>query len=356
MIESIDQREGGGTPDEVPAAPVITVAVCSFNGAERIGAALKALNQQVHSTPFEVIVVDDGSSDDTAAIAAQAGATVIRLDENLGRGSALQQATKRARGVILAMVDDDCVPSPDWVQRLADEWRQAPREVTVIGGSVRPLAVDSFNRRYVEFREPLRALELEGDRNPGFASRLRRALLPCPHGTGRRAVRSTAGANMSVRLSALREVGGFDPKIHFGGEEEEVCRRLQDAHGPETVQFVPDMEMPHDFRPNLGDSLRRARAYGRSHGERYAREGGIPTVQPIPLLIAGLLAPLFAWRFKLGTFALALLPLLLYRGWFRRCQETSTAEPMLYPYVRLIEDLAGELGFVEGLLAKIRSG
>jgi GT2 family glycosyltransferase len=277
---------------------------------------------------------------------------VVRLDENRGRGYALQEAIKAARGAILAMADDDCLPLPSWIEQLADEWTRAPESVTVIGGSVRPLATDTFNRRYVDFRRPLCAQELDGDGDTGLVPRLRRALFPPPDRADRRPVLSTAGANMSLRLSAVREVGGFDPAIHFGGEEHVLCRRLRETFGPDTVLFVPEIEMIHDFRPNLGDSLRRSRAYGRSHGQRWRREGGIPTVQPIPFLVAGIALALLAWRPKIGALVTALLPPLLYRGWLDRCKATGSMEPVAYPYVRFLEDIVGEVGFLAGLRNK----
>jgi hypothetical protein len=59
--------------------------------------------------------------------------------------------------------------------------------------------------------------------------------------------------------------------------------------------------------------------------------------------------PVFAWRPKFGALLVALLPPLLYRGWLARCRETHTLEPILYPYVRLLEDVAGDVGFLAGL-------
>jgi glycosyltransferase involved in cell wall biosynthesis len=349
MSDSIVDNTLKQSVDATPAMPMITVAICSFNGAGKIGAALAALGAQTGEVSFEVVVVDDGSTDDTADVAERAGATVVRLDENRGRGFALQEAIKAARGAILAMTDDDCLPLPNWIESLAEEWARAPESVTVIGGSVRPLATDTFNRRYVDFRKPLCAQELGGNGDTGLVPRLRRALFPPPARTGRRPVLSTAGANMSLRLSAVREAGGFDPAIHFGGEEETLCRHLREAFGPDTVLFVPEIEMIHNFRPNLGDSLRRSHAYGRSHGQRWRREGGIPTVQPIPFLIAGIALALLAWRPKLGALVAAFLPALLYRGWLDRCKASTSLEPVLYPYVRLLEDVAGEAGFLAGL-------
>ncbi len=352
MTDSIVGDTLEQSADGTPAIPKITVVICSFNGANKIGTALEALARQTGWVPFEVIVVDDGSTDATADIAERAGATVIRLDENRGRGYALQEATKVARGPILAMTDDDCVPLPNWIEQLAEEWTRVPEGVTAIGGSVRPLATDTFNRRYIDFRKPLCAQELDGNEDAGMVARLRRALFPPPDRADRRPVLCTAGANMSLRLSAVREVGGFDPAIRFGGEEDALCKRLREIFGPDTVLFVPEIEMIHDFRPNLGDSLRRSRAYGRAHGQKWRSEGGIPTIQPIPFLVAGIALPLLAWRPKLGTLATALLPPLLYRGWLDRCKATGSIEPVLYPYVRLLEEVAGEAGFLAGLRDK----
>ena len=163
MTDSIVGDTLEKSADATPPVPKITVVICSFNGASKIGATLAALARQTGRVPFEVVVVDDGSTDATADVAEQAGATVVRLDENHGRGYALQEAMKAARGAILAMADDDCLPLPNWIENLAEEWARAPESVTVIGGSVRPLATDTFNRRYVDFRKPLCAQELNGD-------------------------------------------------------------------------------------------------------------------------------------------------------------------------------------------------
>jgi hypothetical protein len=81
----------------------------------------------------------------------------------------------------------------------------------------------------------------------------------------------------------------------------------------------------------------------------WRRDGGIPTIKPLPFLFALLVVPLFARRPRLGVASLALAPPLLYRGWLARCRETSALEPVLYPYVCLLEDLAGMEGFLAGL-------
>src|SRR5690606_33540787 len=83
----------------------VSVVIPAFNEAERLPTTLAAL----HGLPglSEVIVVDDGSTDDTAEAARRAGARVIRLAQNRGKGAALQAGTAAARGDVLLLLDAD---------------------------------------------------------------------------------------------------------------------------------------------------------------------------------------------------------------------------------------------------------
>jgi glycosyltransferase involved in cell wall biosynthesis len=96
-----------------------SVIVPVYNGAQTLGACLKALsNQTVGGDRFEVIVVDDGSSDGSAEIAAQHGATVIR-QAHAGPGAARNRGAQEARGQLFLFTDADCEPLPSWVEQMA---------------------------------------------------------------------------------------------------------------------------------------------------------------------------------------------------------------------------------------------
>ena len=87
---------------------MISVLIPAYNEAKRIGATLAALQSMpVSETISEIIVVDDGSTDDTARIAEEGGADVVLRQKNSGKGAALQAGFDMASGDILLLLDAD---------------------------------------------------------------------------------------------------------------------------------------------------------------------------------------------------------------------------------------------------------
>ncbi len=96
---------------------LLSVVVPAYNAAATIGACVTALCGQNIDRPYEIIVVDDGSRDATAAIAQAAGATVLSTPR--GRPAAARNAGLRAaQGAIVCCTDADCAPRPDWLAQI----------------------------------------------------------------------------------------------------------------------------------------------------------------------------------------------------------------------------------------------
>ena len=110
----------------------IAVVIPARNAGATIGRTLEALSGQSHA-PDEVVVVDDGSTDDTVAIAERAGVRVLRQDAQ-GPAQARNRGAAATSAPLLAFTDADCYPSPEW---LAAGVRALERADLVQGG-VRP--------------------------------------------------------------------------------------------------------------------------------------------------------------------------------------------------------------------------
>lgn len=331
----------------------ISVVLASYNGASTIATALEALSRQSTAEPFEVIVVDDASTDATATIAARYDVRLVRLTKNGGHGHAMNAGLEAARGRFVAYMDDDCVPPDDWLARVLGAWSSMPEDVTVIGGPVIPYTLDTLNRRYAAFRRPLRPQDLALDDRAGFWTRMRLAFLPPSLPDERRAIYYAVGANMSVRAKAARDVGGFTER-RGAGEEESLVRPLRERYGEQTVQYFPDIVMQHDFHPSTRDSLRRARMYGRCHGRDWVLERGLPRVRPLPAASVTGAALVAIASLPLAFLALAASPFFLYRGWLAQLREQRSAEALLYPFIAAGEELADNVGFLEGAIQTAR--
>ena len=97
---------------------LVSVIIPAHNAAHTIEECLQAaLSQENIDFKYEVILVDDGSTDATAEIAERMGVTVIH-QENAGPGAARNAGVKASRGEILAFTDSDCAPAPRWLQHL----------------------------------------------------------------------------------------------------------------------------------------------------------------------------------------------------------------------------------------------
>jgi cellulose synthase/poly-beta-1,6-N-acetylglucosamine synthase-like glycosyltransferase len=99
--------------------PDYSVVVPAYQAVDMIGHCVQALNAQtVARERYEVIVVDDGSTDETAAIARQVGADQVIVRPHRGPAAARNAGIEATQGGIILFTDSDCEPSPEWIERM----------------------------------------------------------------------------------------------------------------------------------------------------------------------------------------------------------------------------------------------
>lgn len=111
---------------EVTSASII---IPTFNGASRIGNCLDSLVKQAAGRDVEIIVVDDGSTDNTAGVVSCYSSVRLITQANAGPASARNRGALEARGQILLFTDDDCVPMSDWLEAMLGPFK----ELDVVG-------------------------------------------------------------------------------------------------------------------------------------------------------------------------------------------------------------------------------
>src|SRR4029450_12845353 len=187
-------------PKDLPW-PRLSVVVCSYNGARTIRDCCEALLRLEYPN-YEVIVVDDGSTDATPAIALQYGFRLIST-ENRGLSSARNTGLQAAMGEIVAYIDDDAYPDPHWLTYLAATFLNTAH-VGVGGPNLAPPEDGPIADCVANAPGgPLHVLlsDQEAEHIPG--------------------------CNMAFRKAALEAIGGFDTQFRTAGDDVDVCWRLQ---------------------------------------------------------------------------------------------------------------------------------
>lgn len=126
--------------------PYISIIVPVHNGSEYISGCIEALRDSSYKS-FEIIVVDDGSTDDTVEICKRAGVRVIELSDQSGPASARNRGAEEAAGEILLFIDSDVVVRKDTIERVARNFCTDP-DLTALFGSYddEPAAPDFFSQ------------------------------------------------------------------------------------------------------------------------------------------------------------------------------------------------------------------
>src|SRR4051794_19581940 len=91
----------------------VTVVIPAYNAERTLGSVLESLAGQTEP-PDEIVVVDDGSRDETVAIAERHGARVVRTDHSGFAGGARNRGWAEARSDVVVFLDSDAIPAPGW--------------------------------------------------------------------------------------------------------------------------------------------------------------------------------------------------------------------------------------------------
>ena len=228
--------------------PHFTIVVTTFNRCRLLQSCLDALLAQ-DSVPGgdEIIVVDDGSRDQTAGLLRSlAGRVYVLHQPNRGWAAARNRGAQAGHGDLLIFLDDDCLAPPGWLRRYAAAWAAHP-EVEAVAGRVAcapgaNLAGKVQYQGHVAIFDRLNAAHCASYHAPG----------PVTFGYG---------ANRSIRRAAFDRLGGFDEKLRYF-EDLDLDLRLQ-ATGAQ-VWYDPDVVVDHHYRLPAWGRLRAAYYYGRS--------------------------------------------------------------------------------------------
>ncbi|HVC33964.1 MAG TPA: glycosyltransferase [Chloroflexota bacterium] len=223
-----------------------SVVIPARNAAQTIAeCVLSALSQSAPRESYEVVVVDDGSTDATAAIARSHGVRVIPQPP-LGMAAARNTGARVARGEVVLFLDADCVPALDWVAQMVAPFRDA--SVAGVKGTYLTHQTGLLPRLIqVEYEDKYRRLAEDS------------------------AIDFVDGYSTGYRRSVLLGVGGFDPSL---GAAEEVDLSYRLATSGQRLVFAPKARVHHNHGGTVRRYVARKLRFGLWRSLVYARHPG----------------------------------------------------------------------------------
>jgi len=199
-----------------------SVVIPTFNRQETLRQCLIALQEQDYPD-YEVIVIDDGSTDKTAEIIAQEFPQVRYFrQQNQGPAVARNYGIQEAIGEIIAFTDDDCLPPKDWLTRLADGYKRYPYVVGV--GGILQATQETINSNIFARYEYYNTTQLYEAKDKEVVGGFE-----CPAG---------GTANMSYLRQTLLDVNGFDENFPVAaGEDADI--KLQICNKGHKLLYLP---------------------------------------------------------------------------------------------------------------------
>jgi GT2 family glycosyltransferase len=222
--------------------PRVSVVVCSYNGSATLDECLDSLTR-LEYPDYEVLLVDDGSTDDTPAIASRHPSVRYIRQENFGLSAARNTGMREATGSIVAYTDSDCVADPTWLLYLIESMQD--QKVDAIGGPNVPPQSDNWIAKCIAV-------------SPGGPSHVM---------LDDRIAEHVPGCNMAFDRQKLLKLGGFDPRFRAAGDDVDICWRFLDA-GYE-IGYAASALVWHHRRSTVRGYLRQQKGYGLAEGILY---------------------------------------------------------------------------------------
>jgi len=210
---------------ETSAPDFVSVIVPTYNGSRFVeGCVASLLHINFPKDRYEVIVVDDGSTDDTVERVRKYPVRVVRHETNRGMSAARNSGVAAARGKLIAMTDDDAVVPNDWVDHII---RNFGPQVGAVGGRDETFPCSELFERISGAIEDVKCF--------------RRCY-------GQKAVYLMRGVNCTYLREALQGAGGFDQSVISCNETDLLFRILKSGY---EIIYDPSIVVYHHRRSSI---------------------------------------------------------------------------------------------------------
>jgi glycosyltransferase involved in cell wall biosynthesis len=314
----------------------VSVIVPAYNAQKTIAQTLKALVEQNYTEPFEITVVNDGSSDQTSQIVRSFSSVKCIDQPNAGPAAARNQGAFHAKGEFLAFTDSDCVPHKDWLTCLMQGFKQSDIGVVMgsygIANAESPLATCVYKEIIYRHEKFL----------PDFP-------------------KAFGSYNFCVKKSVFMQVGGFNISYRTAsGEDNDLSYKILTAKWRIYFQrsALVDHYHPTRIAKYLKEQFRhgiwRVRMYashpGMVKGDDYTFWKDILEVPWSALCLLGFVLSALGFLTYSTWISFFILPFLLFEIFFAHLMIQALNKDIFWGFIMFLRSFSRTLGFTTGIL------
>jgi cellulose synthase/poly-beta-1,6-N-acetylglucosamine synthase-like glycosyltransferase len=321
---------------------MISVVVPAYNSEKTIADTIRALlKQNFPKKNYEIIIVDDGSTDGTVEVASKFPVRVLRL-KHKGPANARNEGAKKARGEIILFTDADCIPDKNWIREITKPF--ADKNIVGVGGTYKTYNKDSAIARFAGYEIDERHEKMKKQREIDFLGTF----------------------SCAYRKNIFSKFGGFDTKFKTAsGEDPELSFKISKAgykmiFQPTAFVYHRHPNTPWKFlRKKFWNGYWRVLLY-KKHREKIFRHSYTPKILYIQIPLAAL-SVLFLLLSLIGAsspsnfFAFFIIYLILALPFsfaiYKNKKDTDVAT--LSPFIMFLRDFATGLGIACGIITLI---
>ncbi len=315
--------------------PYLSIVIPVYNRGKFIASLIESISRQSYpNEKFEVVIVDDGSTDDTKGgieRLQKLNSCNLRYfyQKNKGPAAARNLGLNNSKGEIVVFTDSDCLVSHNWLEEISKGYDN--KRVAGVGGTVKAMPIDSVISSYCAY--------------------IRMNERPKMNKTG---IVYLITANASFRKSYLDLIGGFDERYTFpGGEDPDLCYRLREKgyyfkYNSKAIVFNP-------HKNNLIEFIRTYYNYGKGEAFLILRKKipGNFSKKHLPVLLFYFLKILFKAVilaienfiiFVLKFVKIPLMTLIYYGAGF------NFSRSLAYSFLSYVKDVSFKYGFFIGYI------
>lgn len=264
---------------------MISVIIPTYNDAKNLGLCLKSIRGCDYKGEYEIIVFNDGSTDDTEEVAKSYGCKIVNSEKNIGPGMGRNLAAREARGEILAFTDSDCVVYPDWLKLIEEIFQD--RKIFAAAGKYSDSLTPQFIAKFRMYEST-------------FYTHQEKTFL-----------NTSSSNNLMCRKEIFYKCGGFGDR--YVAEDAVFGYNLYKAGA--AILLVPELKVAHHCKTTIIGYLKQQYSWVKNLVDVYINyPGSINLKWPTrrkslisQLMIQALFAPVIFISFYYPLFLLALL-------------------------------------------------